>query len=250
MKPKVVLIIQARMNSTRLPGKSLMDLAGQPLVGRVLERVKRCKSMDEVVLATPDSASDDQLAELAEAYEVSLFRGSENDLVDRYYQAARKYGAYYVCRLPADNPVPEPEEMDRMVAAHIKSRLDFSSNLLQVLGNGYPDGIGVEVYNFNALEIVWKECTDPKKREHVNLSYFDYASQQPVDSRFRAGTIQCPQSFRRPELILDVNTLEQYEFLRQIYEYHYPKNPEFHITDIIRWYDDVYLKTSSTQYTS
>jgi spore coat polysaccharide biosynthesis protein SpsF len=245
MKQKVALIIQARMGSTRLPGKSLMDLAGQPLVGRILERVKRCKSMDEIVLATPDTPNDDQLAELAGVYGVSSFRGSENDLVDRYYQAARKYGARYVCRLPADNPVPEPEEMDRMVAAHIESGLEFSSNLLQVFGNGYPDGTGVEVYNFDTLETVWKECVDPEKREHVQLSYFDYANQQPVDPRFRVGTVQCPDNFRRPELILDVNTLEQYEFLRQIYEYHYPKNPEFHITDIIHWYDNVYMKSSS-----
>ena len=202
--------------------------------------------MDEIVLATPDTAIDDVLAQLAEVYGVSLFRGSENDLVDRYYQAARKCGACYVCRLPADNPVPEPEEMDRMVATHIESGMEFSSNLSEVFGNGYPDGIGVEVYNFGALEIIWKECVDSEKREHLQLSYFDYASQQPVDPRFRVGTVQCPRNFRRPELILDVNTLEQYEFMRQIYEYHYPKKPEFHITDIIRWYDDVYMKNSSS----
>jgi len=247
MKQKVVLVIQARMSSTRLPGKSLMDLAGRPLVGRVLERVKRCKSMDEIVLATPDSVSDDALAELAGIYGVSLFRGSENDLVDRYYQAARKHNARYVCRLPADNPVPEPEEMDRMVAAHIESGLEFSSNLLQVFGNGYPDGIGVEVYNFDTLEKVWEECDDLEKREHVQLNYFDYTSQQSVDSRFRIGTVQCPKNFRRPELILDVNTQEQYEFMRQLYEYLYPKKPEFHITDIIHWYDEVHMKPNSTK---
>jgi spore coat polysaccharide biosynthesis protein SpsF len=247
MNKKVTLIIQARMGSSRLPGKSMLDLAGAPLIGRILERVKRCKAMDEIVLATPESASNDQLAELAKIHEVSLFRGSENDLVDRYYQAARKFGASYVCRLPADNPVPEPEEMDRMVATHIESGLEFSSNLSQVFSNGYPDGTGVEVYNFDTLETVWQECTDLEKREHVHLSYFNYVSQQPVDPRFRVGTVQCPANFRRPELILDVNTMEQYEFIRQLYEYLYPQKPEFHIIDVVRWYDDVYMKTSSAQ---
>ena len=245
MKQKVVLIIQARMGSTRLPGKSLMDLAGEPLVGRILERVKRCKAMDEIVLATPDNRRDDSLAKLSEVYGVSSFRGSENDLIDRYYQAARKYNAHYVCRLPADNPVPEPEEMDRMVATHIKSGLEFSSNLLQVFGNGYPDGIGVEVFNFDTLKTIWEECTDPEKREHVQLSYFDYTSQKSMDRRFRVGTVPCPKNFRRPELILDVNTQEEYEFIKQLYEYLYPNIPEFHITDIIRWYDEVYMKTRS-----
>jgi spore coat polysaccharide biosynthesis protein SpsF len=246
MKKKVVLIIQARMGSVRLPGKSLMDLAGKPLVGRVLERVKRCRLINEIVLATPDGADDDRLSQLAEFYDVSLFRGSESDLVDRHYQAARKYDAHYVCRLPADNPVLEPDEVDRMVTAHVKSGLEFSSNLSQVFGNGYPDGIGVEVYNFDALRKIWEECEDPEKREHVHLSFFNYARQKPVDSRFRVGTVQCPKNFRRPELILDVNTLEQYEFIREIFEYFYPKKPKFHITDIIHWYDDIYVKRKFT----
>ena len=88
MNPKVVLIIQARMGSTRLPGKSLMDLVGQPLVGRILERVKRCKLMNEIVLAVPDTIKDNPLADLSELYGVSLFRGSENNILDRCYQAA------------------------------------------------------------------------------------------------------------------------------------------------------------------
>ena len=245
MNPKVVLIIQARMGSTRLPGKSLMDLVGQPLVGRILERVKRCKLMNEIVLAVPDTIKDNPLADLSELYGVSLFRGSENDILDRCYQAALEHGANYVCRLPADNPVPEAEEMDRLVTAHIDSGFEFSSNLMQVFGNGYPDGIGVEVYNFESLEIAWKECVDPEKREHFHLNFFNYRDQQPIDPRFRVGTVKCPEQFRRPELVLDVNTKEEYVFIRQLYEYLYPNNPEFHITDIIRWYDEIYIKNKN-----
>ena len=242
MKQKVVLIVQARVGSTRLPEKSMMDLAGEPLVGRVLERILRCQSIDKIVLAIPKSIENDPLAKLARKYGVCLYRGSENDLVDRYYQAAKLFNATIVGRLPADNPIPEPDEIDRIVEHHKESNYAFSSNLSEVFNSGYPDGIGAEMINFSALETVWKECKDPEKREHVHLSFFDYINQNQVDTRFSVGTIECPKSFRRPEIILDVNIQEQYEFIRQIYEYLYDANPNFHITDVLNWYDKIYLK--------
>jgi spore coat polysaccharide biosynthesis protein SpsF len=240
--PRAALILQARMGSTRLPGKSLMDLVGAPLVGRILERVKRCRRVDVIVVATTHKAQDDVLADLAREYEVTVFRGAENDLVDRYYQAALAVGAHVIARLPADNPVPEPEEIDRIIAYHLESHSEFSSNLAQVFGNGYPDGLGAEVFNTAALKIIHNEVNDPERREHPHLNFFNYRTQQPVDPRFRVGTVQCPAPFRRPDLVLDVNTAEEYEFLKELYSYLYPRNPRFHITDIIEWYDSVYAK--------
>jgi len=239
---KVVLIIQARMDSVRLPGKSLMELAGQPLVGRIIERVKKCRYVDEIVLAVPDNNNNSSLAALASKYKVSLYRGSENDLLDRYYQAAILHNASFICRLPGDNPIPQPEEIDRMIINHIETGFEFSSNLSEVFNNKYPDGIGVEVMNFEALKIVWKDCTDEQKREHIHLNFFDYDEQKIVDKRFRVGTIECPEGFNRPDLILDVNTIEQYEFIKRIYDELYYNNPEFHIKDVVNWYDKVFLK--------
>jgi spore coat polysaccharide biosynthesis protein SpsF len=240
-RPKVVLIIQARMGSSRLPGKSMMDLAGAPLVGRIIERVKRCKKVDEFVLATTQKPEDDVLEKLACSYGISVFRGSEKDLIDRYYQAAKTFNADVVVRLPADNPCPEPSEIDRIITYHLTGQSDFSSNLAEVFGNGYPDGIGAEVFNFKTLEEVWRTSSDPQKREHPHLNFFDYKSQKSTDpDRYRVGTVQCPPEFRRPDLVLDVNTQEQYKFMAQLYEYLYLRNPEFHITDIIKWYDNLY----------
>lgn len=242
-KPKVVLILQARMTSTRLPGKSMMELAGAPLVGRIIERVKRCKMVDEIVLATTQKSEDDVLETLALSYGISVFRGSENDLLDRYYQAAKAFNAEIVVRLPADNPVPEPAEIDRIIAYHLTGQSDFSSNLAEVFGNGYPDGIGAEVFNFKTLEEVWRINSDPQKREHLHLNFFDYKSQKPTNpDRYLVGTVQCPEEFRRPDLVLDVNTQDEYEFMVELYEYLYPRNARFHITDIIQWYDNVYQK--------
>lgn len=239
---RVVLIIQARMGSTRLPGKSMMDLAGKPLVARILERVKRCKRLDEIVLAIPDTAKDAVLGELGRQYGVTVFAGSENDLVERYYQAARASRADIIGRLPADNATPEPAEIDRIVDHHLSlGRRGFSSNLSVIGDSGYPDGIGAEMFDFSLLAEARERHTDPRQREHVHLNFFDYSTQTPVDEKWcPISTIQCPVEFRRPDLVLDVNTQAQYEFMRQLYDDLYPTNPNFHITDIIRWYDTVY----------
>lgn len=240
MPRRVVLIIQARMGSTRLPGKSLMDLAGAPLVGRILERVKRCRRVDEIVLAVPDTAADRPLAELGRVYGVTVFAGSENDLLERYYQAAVAARADLVVRLPADNATPEPAEIDRIIDHHLSlGRPGFSSNLSVIGDSGYPDGIGAEVFDFSLLAEAHARQTDPRPREHVHLNFFDYTTQTPVDARWcPISTVPCPPAFRRPDLVLDVNTQEQYEFMRQLYDDLYPARPDFHITDIIRWYDD------------
>ena len=242
MKKRVVLIIQARMGSTRLPGKSMMDLAGAPLVGRILERVKRCTRLDDIVLAIPDTAKDSVLEKLGERYGVKVFAGSENDLVERYYQAALESNADIVGRLPADNATPEPSEIDRIVDHHLSlCGRGFSSNLSLIGDSEYPDGIGAEMFDFSLLAEARKRHTDPRLREHLHLNFFDYSSAKGVDTEWcPISTIKCPADFRRPDLILDVNTQEQYEFMRQLYEYLYPRNPNIHITDIIRWYDDIY----------
>lgn len=239
MPPRVVLIVQARMGSTRLPGKSMMDLAGAPLVGRILERVKRCRRLDDIVLAIPDTPANQALARLGADYGVTVFAGSEHDLVDRYYQAARVSRADLIVRLPADNATPEPSEIDRIVEHHLSlGRPGFSSNLSVIGDSGYPDGIGAEVFDFSLLTEARERHTDPRRREHVHLNFFDYTTQQAVDDRWcPISTVACPAEFRRPDLVLDVNTQEQYEFMRQLYEDLYPRNPDFHVTDIIRWYD-------------
>lgn len=239
--PNIILILQARMGSTRLPGKSMMPLAGVPLVGRIIERVKRCKNLNRIVLATTQKEEDNILAELAQSYGIPAFRGSEHDLVDRYFQCAKEFKADIIVRLPADNTVPEPREIDRIIEYHLHGNTDFSSNLSQVFENGYPDGIGAEVFNFNTLEEVWHRCTDPYKREHPHLNYFDYKTQKLSDPiNYRVGTINCPKEFRRPDLVLDVNTIEEYDFMCELYDTLYHRNHNFHITEIIQWYDHEY----------
>jgi spore coat polysaccharide biosynthesis protein SpsF len=229
------------MGSTRLPGKSMMDLAGAPLLARILERVKRAARPDVTIMATTQEPQDDVLVKVGAEAGVTVFRGAENDLVDRYYQAAKAYGADIVVRIPADNATPEPSEIDRIIDYHLNSNTVFSSNLAQVFGNGYPDGIGAEVVDFWALEEIWRGQRDAHRSEHPHLNFFDYGTQTQVNSeRYPVGTVPCPTASARPDLVLDVNTQVQYEFIRELYEYLYPRNPQFGIVDIIAWYDAVY----------
>ena len=244
MSNTVAAIVQARMGSTRLPGKSLMLLAGKPLVGRVIERIRTATKIDKLILAIPDNIENDPLERLGKSYGVQIFRGSEIDLVDRYYNAAKKLSCKYVVRIPADNPVPQGSEIDRIIDHHLSlNRPGFSSNLAEIYGSRYPDGIGAEIFDFELLEEISADFSDSRKREHVHLNFFDYATQKAVDENWcPISTVHCPSDFARPDIILDVNTQIQFEYMANLYKELYPSNPNFDIKDIIRWHDNHYGK--------
>lgn len=244
MSNKVAAIVQARIGSTRLPGKSLMLLAGTPLVGRVIERISAATKIDKLILAIPDSIENDPLETLGKSYGVQIFRGSEIDLVDRYYNAAKNVSCKYVVRIPADNPTPQGSEIDRIIDHHLSlNRPGFSSNLAEIYGSKYPDGIGAEIFDFELLEEISADVSDSKKREHVHLNFFDYATQKAVDETWcPISTVQCPSDFARPDIILDVNTQIQFEYMANLYKELYPSNPNFDIKDIIKWHDENYGK--------
>ena len=231
------------MGSSRLPGKSMMPLFGEPLVGRILERLKKCKQPDLIVLAIPNTKENLPLKHLGDLYNVKVFLGDENDVLSRYFYAAKLYSADLIVRFPADNPVPEPLEVDKIINHHIKlQRKGFSSNLAEIFNSGYPDGIGAEVFDFSLLEDAFKKPFSSNLREHVHLNFFDYSTQKIVDiDNCPVSTIKCPVEFNRPDLILDVNTIEQYNYMKSLYDYLYSINPNFHITDIIKWHDHIYL---------
>ena len=240
---KKVLIIQARMGSTRLAGKSLMKLANSSLLQHILDRVSRVKNIDEIVFATSVKEEDNKIEEFCQSQGVACFRGSENDLVDRYYQASIHFEADLILRLPADNPCPEAKEYDRLINYHESQNNDFSSNICNFRENGYPDGIGVEIFSFKSLERIWRTESDVIKREHVNLNYYDYGKDRPSNNfNFKIGTIKCPKSYSRPDIVLDINTLEDYNYMKKLFDYAYHIDPSFGIKDIIKWHDNVHIK--------
>jgi spore coat polysaccharide biosynthesis protein SpsF len=237
--PRVVLIIQARMSSTRLPGKSMMPLAGKPLVFRMVERLKKCKRIDEIVIAIPDIPEDQVLIELAQELDVSSFKGSLLDVRDRYLKSAKQFNAEYVIRIPADNPIPDANEIDKLIEFHLaKNPNGFSSNLAQVNNSGYLDGVGAEIFSTKLLEESIARSSSETVKEHVHRNFFDYATQTPVDATWcPIASPIAPAEISRPDIILDVNTMDDYIKIKRIYDNLYPKNPDFTTVDVINFID-------------
>jgi len=226
------------MNSTRFPRKVISELCGIPLIERILQRVKRVKKIRTIIIATTKKKDDDVLVEIAKSNNVEVFRGSENDLVDRYYQAIKNRNVRHVLRLPADNPISEPSEFNRLINYHLKSDNDFSSNIQNFMGNGYPDGIGVEIFTTKSLEKIWKNEKRKKFREHISLNYYDYQNDRKnLKFNFKIGTVNCPRQISRPKLVLDVNYYKDYLFVKKIYEHLWPRKKNFTANDVVKWYD-------------
>ena len=242
-KNYLILIIQARMNSTRFPHKVISNLCGAPLIERILQRVKMVKKIGTIIIATTKRKDDDILADIAKSNKVEVFRGSENDLVDRYYQAVKGKNVDHILRLPADNPIPDPSEYNRLINYHLKTDNDFSSNICNFMRNGYPDGFGVEIFTINSLEKIWRNEKRKKFREHITLNYYDYKKNKKNSKfNFKIGTVKCPKKISRPKLVFDVNYYKDYLFIKQIYEYFLPQKKNFTASDVVKWYENKYSR--------
>lgn len=176
---KTVVIIQARMGSSRLPGKVLMPLGGKPSVQHVIERARLIRGVDEVVLATSVSACDDPLVAFCQSFGVPVMRGSEDDVLDRYYQAAKAAQADVVMRITGDCPLLDPDESSKVLELFLSSEADYVSNTNPPM---LPDGLDTEAFRFKTLETAWKMATKKSEREHVTLYIFTRPEQFRVES--------------------------------------------------------------------
>lgn len=171
MNLQTVAILQARMGSSRLPGKVLLDLAGKSMIQRVFERVQRAQTVDSVLVATTTDPSDDPVAAFAASMEAPCYRGSLHDVLDRYYQAAKTQQAEVIVRITADCPLIDPAVIDetvRLVTHHASLIADFACNRLPPpFTRTFPIGLDVEACTFVALERAWQESTETFHREHV-----------------------------------------------------------------------------------
>ncbi len=162
---RTVAIIQARMGSTRLPGKTLIEIAGRPLLGHVIDRVRASRSVEEVVVATTTEPADRAIVEFANTNGATCYCGSADDVLDRYYQAARNIGADVIVRITADDPFKDPAVIDLVVNSFLADRsLDYASNTLEPT---FPEGLDVETIAREALDRAWHEAKLLSEREHV-----------------------------------------------------------------------------------
>ena len=161
---KAAIIVQARMQSTRLPGKVMKDLGGRPMLEFMIERIKKCKLKYELIIATSKSKSDDIIQDLCTSLKVTVVRGSEDDVLDRYVMAAKQVKSSVIVRLTGDCPFIEPEIIDRVVEEYFNQNFDYVSNCYPP---SFPDGLDVEVFSLRSLLLESEKCTDKSHREHV-----------------------------------------------------------------------------------
>ncbi len=196
---RVVALVQARMGSSRFPGKMLAPLAGRPLLAWVLERLKRARRLDALVLATTDLPRDAALVTLAQSLGVASFTGSESDVLGRFSQAARQFEADTVVRVCADNPFIDGAVVDELVDFFVASDCDYACNHLDRLGSGYADGFGAEILSATLLHRLDATCTDPRHREHVTIAVWDEGAP------WRKAAPLAPPALAHPALRFDVD---------------------------------------------
>ncbi len=224
---KVVGILQARMGSTRLPGKVLMQAAGMPLIRHMVDRVRRASRLDELWLATSVDASNDPLADEMASAGIPVFRGSEDDVLSRFAAVAERTGADWIVRLTGDCPLHDPAIIDAVIAFAVDhgDRYDYVCNSLRPT---YPDGLDVEVFTRDALARAAREAKTPLQREHVTPFIHRH---HDGPGPFRVGHYLGPADFSH--LRWTVDEPEDYQVVKEIFDALYPVNPHFGWLDVL-----------------
>jgi spore coat polysaccharide biosynthesis protein SpsF len=223
----IVAIIQARLGSTRLPKKVFADLAGKPLIWHVINRLKYSDRINNIVLATTNSTTDDDLANWANIEHVNLFRGSENNVLERFYFAAKQYSADIIVRITADDPFKDPTIIDKVIDTLLDENLDFAYNNNPPT---FPEGLDTEVFTYDAIEKAYFQSNDDYEKEHVT-QYF-----------YRNNEVFKQSNFRNVNDISNlrwtIDTELDYEMTKQVYNVLYREDSIFQMNDILRLLDE------------
>ncbi len=213
MEARTVLITQARTGSTRLPGKILMEVDSQPLLKIHLNRLNKAKNVDKIIVATTVNEDDYVVEKLAMEWGHEVYRGSENDVLDRFYQAVKKIKPAWVVRVTSDCPLIDPKLVDDVIFFAQENNIDYCSN---TLSENFPDGQDVEVFRFTALEYAWKNATKKSDREHVtpfirdNSNYYN-------NSYFSAINFENGSCFSHVRMTVD--EIRDFELIRNVIEH-------------------------------
>lgn len=219
---KAGVIIQARVGSSRLPGKVLLKLADKKVLEHVILRVKKAMAVMEVVVATTEKKGDDAVADTAKSCGAKVYRGSDQDVLDRYFQAAKIFGFKNIIRITADCPVIDPELIDKVAEKYFQTQADYCSNTLVPT---FPDGEDIEIFSFAALSRAWQDAQLPSEREHVT----PYLKRNK--SIFKVVSFEVEPGYSGKRWTLDED--DDYRFLKNIFEKLYPEDPFFGVQKIL-----------------
>jgi spore coat polysaccharide biosynthesis protein SpsF len=218
----ILAVLQARVSSTRLPGKVLKPILGEPMIMRQIERVRRSRLIDKLVVATSTEQSDDALEQACASHGVDCFRGNLDDVLDRFYMAAAGINPDFVVRLTGDCPLADPEIIDSVITLCRDGGYDYVSSALEPT---FPDGLDVEAFRFSALSTAWREATLPSQREHVTP--FIYNNPQ----MFRIGSLKGQENLSHLRWTVDESA--DFDLITTIYQTLYPHNNAFTTRDIL-----------------
>lgn len=219
-------IVQARMGSTRLPGKVLAPVCGRPLLWHLMNRLRVVPTIERLVVATSVEPADDQIAEFCLSSGLECFRGQEQDVLDRFFQAAKYHAADVVVRITADCPLIDPEIVDRVVGLQIKGLWDYTSNTIE---RTFPDGLDVEAFTFEALQRAWHQATLMSEREHVTPYIWKH--------RELFSIYQYTQSANFADMRWTVDEPEDLEFVSRVFEYFDDGGRLFLMDDVLELID-------------
>ena len=223
--PKVVATVEARMNSSRVPGKVLMQVCGKPILWHIWDRIKAAKSVDEVVIATTENEKDNEIEKFCRENRIKYFRGSENNVLNRIVKTAEYFEADHIVQMTGDCPLVDPAIIDKCLGLYFQGHFDYFSNRLRPT---YPCGTEVQVFPLSVLKRVEMLTQDPVDQEHG--SYYIYNHPEI----FRLGTFQAPDIFC-PEKRWVLDYPEDFEFVRKVYEALYFKNHRFDTYDVLKF---------------
>jgi len=222
-------VVAARMGSTRLPGKTLADLAGRPSLRHIIDRLRRVSSLAGVVIATTEGPEDDPVRECARSAGAASFSGSSDDVLGRTLAAAGAVSARTIVQVTGDCPLVDPRVVERALATYTTNDVDYVSTVLG--GETYPIGFDVEVFATDLLARVDRLTADPRDREHVSV----YIYEHPED--FRLLGVRATGRQQRPDLRLTLDTAEDLAVIRAVYEALWPERPDFSTDDVIAFLD-------------
>ena len=222
-KERVVAIIQARMGSTRLPGKVLKNIVGKPILAHIIERLKKSRLIDEIVVATTKKTNG-PILKIAQECGVKSFTGSEEDVLDRYYQAAKEYKADVIVRITADCPLIDPRIIDKVIKYYLKNkdRFDYVSNVLE---RSFPQGLDTEVFPFNVLKKAWYEAKKTYEREHVTIYIYEHLE------IFQLANVENSKDLSYMRWTVDEE--KDLKFIREIYRRLYREDKIFCAKDVL-----------------
>jgi spore coat polysaccharide biosynthesis protein SpsF len=220
----IVSIVQARMGATRFPGKVLLDIEGRPMLWHVVDRLRRSRLIGRIVVATSLNGENDAVEDFCENNSIDCYRGSETDVLDRYYQTARLHDAAVIVRITADCPLIDPVVTDKVVSAYIKNRKNLSG-ASNIIARTYPRGLDTEVVSFKALEECWRSARADYQREHVVVWIYENKDSYPMASVINNEDIS--------GLRWTVDEEKDIDLVREIYRRLYKKGSIFLMKDIL-----------------